>query len=459
MKVRMNVLLISTYELGRQSFSVASAAAMLKREGATVSTQDLAIERLDADLVATAEIVCFSVPMHTATRIAVRLAERVKSLNPDAHLCFFGLYAPVNEALLRRIGAGTVLGGEFESGMVSMYRRLTKERPNAKQSEPVISLERQEFLVPDRSGLPPLGKYATLTLPDGSVKTVGYTEATRGCKHLCRHCPVVPVYGGTFRAVPRDIVLQDIEQQVRAGTQHITFGDPDFFNGPGHALRIVEAMHEAWPHLTYDATIKIEHLVRRLDLIPRLRDTGCILVTSAVEAVDDAILEILDKQHTRAEFELVVQTFRKHGLALNPTFVTFTPWTSLCRYRELLEVIAELELVESVTPIQYAIRLLIPYGSRLLELPETRRFIGDFDPVALVYPWTHPDPAMDRLHETVLAIVERAQGLGESRRQIFDRIWNATQEAMGEQVPPPRTFLQNGFGMPSVPALSEPWYC
>jgi hypothetical protein len=41
---------------------------------------------------------------------------------------------------------------------------------------------------------------------------------------------VVPVYNGVFRIVQRDVVLADIRQQVAMGAEHITFGDPDFFN-------------------------------------------------------------------------------------------------------------------------------------------------------------------------------------------------------------------------------------
>jgi radical SAM superfamily enzyme YgiQ (UPF0313 family) len=93
--------------------------------------------------------------------------------------------------------------------------------------------------------LPPLEKYAQLVLPGGARRTVGYTEASRGCKHLCRHCPVVPVYQGHFRIVQREVVMEDIRRQVAAGARHITFGDPDFFNGIGHAVELVRALATA----------------------------------------------------------------------------------------------------------------------------------------------------------------------------------------------------------------------
>lgn len=223
----MQVVLISTYELGRQPFGLASPAAWLRDAGAAVACLDLARQPLDEDLVRTAEIIAFYLPMHTATRLAVPVIARVREINPAAHVCAFGLYAPVNADLLRKLGVGTLIGGEFEEGLVAALRRL--QSGGEASPAPLISLARQRFVVPDRSGLPPLAQYAQLVLPGGARRTVGYTEASRGCKHLCRHCPVVPVYGGNFRVVQREVVLEDIRRQVAAGAQHITFGDPDPF--------------------------------------------------------------------------------------------------------------------------------------------------------------------------------------------------------------------------------------
>src|ERR1700724_4324073 len=300
----LKVLLISTYELGRQPFGLASPAAWLRADGFYTTSLDLSRQSLDEEAVRTASLIAFYLPMHTATRIAVRALERVRKLTPSAHLCGFGLRAPVIAGLLRRLGVGTILGGEFEQGLLSLVRRLEAGAPGPglPQVEPEISLARQNFLVPYRDDLPPLEKYAHLTLPDDSTRVVGYTEASRGCKHLCRHCPIGPVYNGTFRIVQRDIVLEDIRQQVDAGAEHITFGDPDFFNGPAHALAIVESLHREFPQLTYDVTIKIEHLLHHAESLPKLRDTGCLFVTSAVESVDDSVLARLAKGHTRADF-------------------------------------------------------------------------------------------------------------------------------------------------------------
>jgi len=453
----MNVVLISTYELGHQPFGLASPAAWLKQAGATVTCLDLAVQRLDKQTVASADLVAFYVPMHTATRIAVSIVGHVKAINPRAHVCFFGLYAPVNENYLRELGADTILGGEFEEGLASLYRRLSANG-SASQQEPVISLARQNFLVPDRSGLPGLSQYAWLNLGDGIRRTVGYTEASRGCKHLCRHCPIVPVYGGQFRIVQRNVVLEDIRQQVEAGARHITFGDPDFLNGPGHAIPLVEALHRQFPDLTYDVTIKIEHLLKQATVLPILRDTGCLFVTSAVESMDNTILDIFDKRHTREDFIQVVSLFREVGLTLNPTFVTFTPWTSLEGYLDLLGWISELDLIDNISPIQYAIRLLIPAGSKLLELPIVQERVGDFDEAALCYPWSHPDARVDRLHTDVLDVVKASQGRGESRQAIFGHVWQLAHAAAARGGRVVSTASRRSPQMP-IPHLSEPWYC
>src|ERR1700722_693789 len=390
----MKVLLVSTYELGHQPFGLASPAAWIAERGHQVACTDLCVESLGAGCVREADLVAFYLPMHTATRLAAKVIQKVRMLNPVAHLCCYGLYAPLNESYLRGLGAGTILGGEFEPGLVSLLERLAAG--SDRQVEPLISLDRLQFQVPLRSGLPPLEKYSRLQTGNGS-KRAGYTEASRGCKHLCRHCPVVPVYQGSFRVVQPEVVLADIRQQVAAGAQHISFGDPDFFNGPTHAMRIVDALHREWPDLSYDATIKIEHLLKHRELLPRLRETGCLFVTSAVETVDDAVLAKLDKGHTRADFIQVAREFRSAGMTLAPTFIPFTPWTTRESYRELLELLAELDLVEHVAPVQLALRLLIPRGSRLLELEDVQAVLRAFDEPALLYRWRHPDPEVDAL--------------------------------------------------------------
>jgi radical SAM superfamily enzyme YgiQ (UPF0313 family) len=445
--MQLNVLLISTYELGRQPFGLASPAAWLRRAGARVECIDLAVEPLREDVVRAADLVAISVPMHMATRMAVPVLARVRELNPQAHLCCFGLYAAENAAYLRGLGVETILGGEFESGLVRLAQQLASGT-EAAQPASLVSLERQQFLRPDRSGLPPLDRYAHLVRSDGTRAAVGYTEASRGCKHRCRHCPIVPVYGGRFRVVQRDVVLADIRQQVEAGAQHITFGDPDFFNGVGHAIPLVEALHAEFPGLTYDVTIKVEHLLRQAAHLPTLGRTGCLFVTSAVESFDDATLAIFEKHHTRPDVEAALRLCRAAGLALTPTFVAFTPWTTLASYRAFLREIARLELIDHVAPAQYGIRLLIPPGSRLLELPDVRALVGPLDEPSLSYTWQNPDPRVEALCRDVQRLTRDSSS---SRRALFAQICERAGAATSQSHAPPLPRY--------VPYLTEPWYC
>ena len=469
----MRVVLISTYEMGRQPFGLASPAAWLGRAGAQVTCCDVSRAALDEAAVRSADLIGFYVPMHTATRLAIAMLPRVRELNARAHICFYGLYAPVNAAYLRELGVQSILGGEFEEDLARLAEQIGTGAPEgAPGVEAEVSgeegghlgppLPRLEFITPRRDALPPLREYAHVMMPDGTHRVAGYTEASRGCKHLCRHCPIVPVYEGAFRIVQPEVALADVRQQVAAGAQHITFGDPDFFNGPGHAMRIVESLYAEFPGVSYDVTIKIEHLLKHADLLPRLRDTGCIFVTSAVESVDDAVLERLDKGHTRADFEHCVAVMRRVGLPLQPTFVPFTPWTTLEGYVDLLRVLAHLELVEHVAPIQLAIRLLIPAGSRLLELEDVRGGVQPFDGAALAYPWRHRDAHVDELQREIEALVQTSEKMKRGRARTFERIWNLVHEAPAKSSP---SSVTKTHAMPllasraTIPYLNEPWYC
>ena len=164
----------------------------------------------------------------------------------------------------------------------------------------------------------------------------------------------------------RDVVLADIRQQVAAGAEHITFGDPDFFNGVGHAMPLVEALHREFPELTYDVTIKVEHLRKNPDCCCSVRETGCLFVVERSNRWTTRILEKLEKEHTREDFFGVAGMFRQVGITLQPTFVPFTPWTTFDNYWDLLKCCGDWDLATEVAPIQLAIRLLITAGSRLL---------------------------------------------------------------------------------------------
>jgi radical SAM superfamily enzyme YgiQ (UPF0313 family) len=452
--VKVRVLLISTYDLGRQPLGLASPAAWLRNAGVDVDCVDTSRCELSDAAIRAADVVAFHLPMHTATRLAGPLIDRVRRVKASARLAAYGLYAPLNDKWLRGRGIEHVFGPDAEADLVRLAAAVGNG--DCPASVPDRTSAEPAFIAPDRRTLPPLATYAAVQMPDGTRRVVGNAETTRGCKHLCRHCPIVPVYGGRFRAVPVDVVLEDIRAQVEAGAQHITFTDADFFNGPTHAQRVVERLARQFPGLTYDVTIKVEHIVKHAELLPVLRDTGCLFVTSAVESIDSAVLEKLRKGHTRADFVRAVTLCRQVGLALSPTFVPFTPWTTLDGYLELLDEIAALDLVADVPPVQLGIRLLITARSALLELPEIQELVDPFDSESLVWPWRHRDPRVDALQAEVMRLA--GQMAGSSRAAAFQAIYAAAARATGRPIQPPAPSRDVPVRRPA-PYLTEAWYC
>jgi radical SAM superfamily enzyme YgiQ (UPF0313 family) len=455
-----SILLVSCYELGHQPLGAALPLAFLARAGFAPDVLDIAVESFAVDKVARARFVGISVPMHTALRLGVRVAERVREINPAATICFYGLYAALNADYLLEHGGDYCIGGECETPLVALVEALASGDGHA-PVDGVIQrggaarpfLARLPFAVPARDALPPLEKYARLE-HRGERRVVGYVEASRGCLHLCTHCPIPPVYGGRFFIIPPDIVLEDIRRQVEAGATHITFGDPDFLNGPGHSLKVLRAVHTEFPRLTFDFTAKVEHVLERRQVFPELGRLGCLFMVSAVESLSDQVLTILEKGHTRADVIEAVRITRAAGIALRPTWVAFTPWTTLADYLEVLDFVEEYGLVDHVDPVQYTIRLLVPPGSYLLDRPAMRPFLGPLDQASFSYHWVHPDPRMDRLQKDVAALVEADARAGTDPALTFCRVKSLAngRDPAAARLLLPRDRLR-------APRLSEPWFC
>jgi len=441
------ILLLSTYELGHSPQHLASPMAFLARAGYAPAALDLSLGALDEAALSQARLVAIAAPMHTALRLGMTVAAQVRRRAPTARICFFGLYAPLHAEALRRDGlADLCLGGEFEEALVAYARALEEG------TTPVggITLERLRFPTPDRRALPSLERYAHLVL-EGEQRTAGYAEASRGCLHRCRHCPIPAVYDGRFFVMPIDGVLEDVGAQVAAGARHISFGDPDFWNGPVHGMRLLERFAERHPGVSFDVTIKVEHLLRHQARLPELRALGCAFVVSAFESVSDHVLAILDKGHTRADLERVLELADRADLPIRPTFVPFTPWTTLADYAELADWIGANDLEGRVDPIQLTVRLLVPPGSLLLRIPESSVF-GPLDPARLTHVWTHPDARMTELERRIFARVE-ARSPDETASTTFASLREIIAELGG---PAARSYVAR---RPAAPRLSEPWFC
>ena len=265
---------------------------------------------------------------------------------------------------------------------------------------------------------------------------------------------MTPVYQGRFFAVPAEIVLADIRQQVAAGSEHITFGDPDFLNGPGHALRIARLLHAEWPQLTFDFTAKVEHLLKYASLLPSLAEYGATFVVSAFESTSDEVLAKLDKGHTLGDMESALVLLRGAGLCPQPTWMPFTPWSSLDDYLHLLHWIRVQGLVAHVPAVQLSIRLLIPPDSALLDTNSSEAWLGPLDTANFGYSWVHPDKRMDELQRQVAALAEAADD--DNPYAAFAQVEAAASALAGIAPPPP---LHAAAGAVAPPRMSEHWFC
>jgi hypothetical protein len=405
----MRVLLVATYELGQQPGSIAAAATHLRASGQEVQAIDVSVDPWDPSLADWADEVAFSVPMHTAARLARDLARGL-----EQPVRCFGLYAD------QCTDFATAVDWDLAT----------------------------PASVPSRDLLPPLDRYTRLTI-DGEERLVGSVVASQGCAHRCRHCPVPVVFDGRVRRLDGSAVLADLAQLVDAGAQHISFGDPDFLNAPPHSLRIVRAMHERYPQLTFDCTVKVEHVLRHAELWSEFADAGCVFVVSAFESVNNEILERLDKGHTAADAARATSMLRSHGIDVRPSFLPFTPWTSRADLVALLDFVYEHDLVGSVDPVQYTIRLLLPKGSLLLDHPDLAPHLGAWDEPRMSYSWRAADPALDSLQLHLAQLVEERTAAGEGEVATYTRL----RDAIGA---PPVDLSLSTSGRPR---LTESWFC
>ncbi len=458
------VVLVSCYELGHQPLAVASPLAFLREAGFRPWAMDIAAEDFSPQKIENAKFVGISVPMHTALRLGVEVAAKVREANPACHICFYGLYGLLNKDYLLENGGDSAIGGEFELPLVRLVQGLSQasgniEVPGAATRERTSGpyLEKIPLLKPDREGLPALQAYAHL-VKEGQHYPAGAVEASRGCKHLCLHCPIPPVYDGRFFVVPQDKVLEDIEDLAAQGARHITFADPDFLNGPAHALRVARALHERFPALTFDFTAKVEHLIKHEELLPEFKEYGCAFIITAVESLSDLVLGHLVKGHSREDVFRLVKAARQARVSIRPSLVAFTPWTSAQDYFDLLDFIEEYALIDEVDPIQMAIRLLVPPGSHLLDSPHMKRYITELDAENFIYRWEHPDERMDKLHQEALTLVEDAATRQEDAAVTFARIRELAADILEHpgQAQPKAAFAPDRI---RPPRLTESWFC
>ena len=435
------VLLISTYDLGRQPFGLASAAAALRAAGADVVCADLAKERLARRRCGARR------RSRSSSRCTPPRAWRCRSsttcarVNPGARLVAYGLYAPLNASLLREHGVSAIIGGEFEDALVASVKEDALVA-SVKQDALVASMPRRAAARRDRTrsprAFPRAGSQraaAAHELRDAAVgRRAPDGRLHRGQPRLQAPLPPLSDRAGLRRPLPRRPDRHRDGRRPRAGRR----------GRAAHHLRRSRLLQR---HRTRDGSRRAvrRRVARRL---VRRDDQGRAPARACRRAAAAARhrLRLRDdrrrsgrrpraargsRRATRAPTSNAWSRTRATiGLTLAPTFVAFTPWTTLEGYCELLQTIDRLELVEHVSPIQLAIRLLVTEGSRLLELPDVRAVIGAFNPRSLTYPvGPRGSRASTSCRQRIEALVGR-QPVGAAARAVR-RIWALAHEAAG----------------------------
>ena len=353
----MKILLLSFYDLGKQPKIISELYQKLNNGTNEIDIVDYSVEEKTLNLKNYDALGVYA-SMHTASVLA---EEYLRNKDLPNKLFVFGLYAKVFKEMFQNC---EIIQNLDNADLESLLNVQLNEEYSFKHS------------VPDRTVLPSITDYSHIV--DGSNNLIaGSVETTYGCKHECTHCPVPIEFNGTFKTFGTDKILKDVSNQVEAGAKHISFNDPDFFNGPKHALKILEALNIEHPDLTYDSTIKVEHILKYPDYFKELKNLNMLFVISAFETTNDKVLNILKKNHSSLDLNSAVEFSLSHSIDIRPTWMPFSPWTEKQDLPNIIKLIEEYRLRETVDPIQLTIKLLVPKNSLILNDPDINNYLEE----------------------------------------------------------------------------------
>ena len=428
----MKILLLSFYDLGKQPKIISELYKKLDNGSNQIDIVDYSIEEKNLTLD-NYDVLGIYASMHTASVLAEQYLRDRKLPNK---LFVFGLYANVFSEMF----------SNFQS--IHSFDSDELESLLEVQLNPNYSFKHS---VPDRTILPSITDYSHIV--DGSNNLIaGSVETTYGCKHECTHCPVPIEFKGMFKTFGTEKIITDVTNQVEEGAKHISFNDPDFFNGPKHALKILQLLNEKHPSITYDSTIKVEHILKYPDYFQELKNLNMLFVISAFETTNDHVLNILQKNHSFNDLNKAVELSLENKIDIRPTWMPFSPWTEQNDLISIIKLIENYKLRETVDPIQLTIKLLVPKNSLILKRPEMKEYLLDYDPASFSYAWQYKFPNIDNIQNELFTYVlqhesenEYAQYLG-----LVDILESHTNETL---------LNSEKYSQRIVPKLSETWFC
>jgi radical SAM superfamily enzyme YgiQ (UPF0313 family) len=428
----LKILLLSFYDLGKQPKIISELYQKLENGLNTIDIIDYSIENKNIDLE-NYDVLGIYASMHTASVLA---EEYLRDKQLPSKLFVFGLYANVFSEMF--LNFKTI--NSFDTDELDNFLGTELNKNYS-----------YKHSVPDRTLLPSIKDYSHIV--DGSNNLVaGSVETTYGCKHECTHCPVPIQFKGSFKTFGIDKIIKDVENQVEAGAKHISFNDPDFFNGPKHALKILENLNNKFPEISYDSTIKVQHILNYQEYFKQLKDLNMLFVISAFETTNDKVLNILRKNHTSDDLKTAVEISLDNDIDIRPTWMPFSPWTEKLDLVNIIKLIENYKLRETVDPIQLTIKLLIPKNSLILESAEIEKYLEIYDPSSFSYSWKYEFPIINKIQNSLFTYVLENESVDEYTQylglvKIIESYTNT------------ELLLDTNYLKKHVPKLSETWFC
>ncbi len=444
-----NIIYVATYDLGHQpQFGAELLGIDTEGQVSVVDAQKVEREEVITK-IHSASAVILSAPMYTGASIARDLLTECAIDLQTKKTVVVGLYAMVlKDALLSAPIPGLDIDGIVFSETLDASGAL-----ELLETGEVLTRKRaakRPYLI-QRRDLVPLASYRTVSY-QGQDKTSGYLETTVGCRHRCRHCPVVPIWDGRIAINDAPAVLQDAKNQIAAGAAHLSFGDPDFLNAPRHTLGILKEIHRHDPTVTFDFTTKISEIVAHPDIWGELYEQGLIFVISAVESLNPRVLERLDKQHNASDVAAARDFLFGAHIGLHPTFCPFTPWSEPEDLVDIASFVVSSRLTNVVEPVQLSIELLTPPNSLLLK---DREFFGPYDAQRMGFPPIYADDNLSTLQQVLSEVAAKGATANEDYSRTIASQIEHIENISGRSVP----FFDISAPVPDPATVSEPWFC
>tara|TARA_X000001036_G_scaffold170380_1_gene161192 strand:- start:5488 stop:6831 length:1344 start_codon:yes stop_codon:yes gene_type:complete len=428
----LKILLTSFYDLGKQPKIIAEIVDRYNSSEIDFDFFDFSVEDQNIDLE-NYDVLGIYAPMHTATILSI---EYIKDKKLPNKMFTFGLYGSV----LEDFNSSIRYIKDIESDELALFLEINDDHQ--------FSLKNN---IPNRQIFPDISNYAHLV--DGSNNLIaGSVETTYGCKHSCTHCPVPISFNGSFKTYSLEKIVSDVENQVKQGAKHISFNDPDFFNGPIHALKILESLNEKFPSITYDSTIKVEHIIKYKKYFKELSSLNMVFVISAFETTNDLVLSILEKNHTSNDLNNSIEISQDFGIDIRPTWMPFSPWTELNDLSNIVKLIEKYELRETVDPIQLTIKLLIPKHSLIIKKPEINKYLGNYEKNSLSFKWEYENNDVEKLQSSLFDFILNNSELDEHKQYLG--MVNIIEKCTDTKL-----LTNSSYDFKNVPKLSETWFC